>query len=173
MGGISSTNLVLSGAIPVIAQSGFCPVLDTYHQIFLHPWSKGAPKVALEKIYRLSHDETGEPIYCEDRIAGYNPMGRLVCAEGREYLRYPVPVRFWQCEDDEIVDIACTKRFVKAIQNAGGTAYLRTFEQGGHEPPLCGELIPKTRGNAVFEGKTLPITPAVEEAFLWIKQFDF
>ena len=37
MGGISSTNLVLSGAIPVIAQMAFCPVLDTYHQIFLHP----------------------------------------------------------------------------------------------------------------------------------------
>ena len=28
MGGISSTNLVLSGMIPVIAHSAFCPVLD-------------------------------------------------------------------------------------------------------------------------------------------------
>ena len=29
MGGISSTNLVLSGKIPVLVQTGFCPVLDT------------------------------------------------------------------------------------------------------------------------------------------------
>ena len=31
MGGITSTNLVLSGLIPIIAHGAFCPVLDTYN----------------------------------------------------------------------------------------------------------------------------------------------
>lgn len=56
MGEISSTNLVLSGKIPVIAHSAFCPVLDTYNQIFLHPWSGGLPKIAFGKIYKLDRD---------------------------------------------------------------------------------------------------------------------
>ncbi len=63
MGGISSTNLVLSKQIPVIAHSAFCPVLDTYNQIFLHPWSGGLPKTALGIIYGLNKDEFGEYIY--------------------------------------------------------------------------------------------------------------
>ena len=68
MGGISSTNLVLSGQIPVIAHSAFCPVLDTYNEIFLHPWSDGLPKFALGKIYDLDIDKSGEYIYDKNKI---------------------------------------------------------------------------------------------------------
>lgn len=60
MGGISSTNLVLSGQISVIAHSAFCSVLDTYNQIYLHPWSDGLPRTALGKIYSLDKDDSGE-----------------------------------------------------------------------------------------------------------------
>ena len=172
MGGISSTNLVLSGSVPTIAQTGFCPVLDTYNQIFLHPWSEGAPKIALDKIYHLLHDGSGEPIYDEERLAGYNPMGRLSSNGGCEYLSYPIPVKFWQCEDDETVDIGCTKRFVQAINNAGGIAGLHVFEKGGHEPQLCGDFVQNPCGNSDFDGERLDITPAVEGVLLWIKRFD-
>ena len=172
MGGISSTNLVLSENIPVIAQSGFCPVLDTYNQIFLHPWCDGAPKIALKKIYGLSCDENGDTIYDENRIAGYNPMGKLLRKGDKEYMSYPVPVAFWQCEDDPVVDIASTKRFVNAIKNAGGTAYLQTFEGGGHEPQLYGDFVEETCGSTVFQGELLKITPAVEGVLLWIKHFE-
>ena len=173
MGGISSTNLVLSNQIPVIAQSGFCPVLDTYHQIFLYPWSDGAPKVALRKLYGLTLDDNKEPVYDADKVDGYNPMSRLIRADdGKEYLYYPVPVKFWQCEDDEIVDIVCTKRFVTAMQNAGVNADLRTFESGGHEPQLYGDFVAQPRGNTLFGTEVLRITPAVEETYLWIKGFD-
>ena len=172
MGGISSTNLVLSNGIPVIAQSGFCPVLDTYHQIFLKPWSNGAPKIALGKLYHLEKDENGELIYDEERIKGYNPMGRLLRIEDREYLNYPVPVKFWQCEDDRTVSIDSTKRFVRAIGNAGGNADLCTFPKGGHEPQLFGAFLEAPSGNTLFRGESIQITPAVEQAFLWIRRFD-
>ena len=59
MGGISSTNLVLSGRIPVLAQAGFCPVLDTYNEIFLHPWLDGLPKTALARLCSFEQDERG------------------------------------------------------------------------------------------------------------------
>ena len=172
MGGISSTNLVLSCEIPVIAQSGFCPVLDTYNQIFLHPWCGGLPKFALGAFYHLEKDENGELIYDEERIKGYNPMGRLIRTDGGDCLHYPVPVAFWHCEDDPVVDIAITKQFVTAIKNDGGEAYLRTFEHGGHEPQLVGDFLENPSGNTVFGDESLKITTAVEDVFLWIKRFD-
>ena len=172
MGGISSTNLVLSGYLPVIAQSGFCPVLDTYNQIFLNPWCGGLPKKALGEFYELKKDENGEFIYDEAKISGYNPMGRLKTEGDKEYLDYPVPVKFWQCEDDTTVRIDSTKRFVAAIKNAGRDAHLRTFPAGGHEPQLYGNPIENPSGIDIWRGEKIKITPAVEEAFLWIRSHD-
>ena len=173
MGGISSTNLVMSESIPVIAQSGFCPVLDTKYQIFEHPWSGGLPRRALGLLYGLEIDGYGEFIYDEDKVRGYNPMGHISLVDGRELLSYPVPVKFWQCEDDGVVSIECTRRFVAAIKNAGGEACLCTLECGGHEPQLYGESLDAPAGKTVFCGETLEIKPAVEGVFLWIKSFDF
>lgn len=166
MGGISSTNLVLSGHIPVIAHSAFCPVLDTYNEIFLHPWSGGLPKYALGKIYGLEKSENGEYIYSEEKVMGYNPM-KNPAAE-----RYPVPVKFWHCEDDEVVSVDITRKFVDRIVSAGGEAYLRTFPYGGHEPQFFGDRVEAPCGNTVFDQTELNITPAVEEAFAWIRRFE-
>jgi hypothetical protein len=165
MGGISSTNLVLSGCIPVIAHSAFCPVLDTYNEIFLHPWSGGAPKIALGKIYRLDTGDTGEYIYDAGKIAGFDP------ASSEKAKRYPVPVKFWHCKDDGTVSYEVTKKFVDSVRENGGIAYLRTFLHGGHEPQLVGDPVEKPCGNTLYGGNTLKITPAVEEAFIWIKSF--
>ena len=165
MGGISSTNLVMSGSIPVIAHSAFCPVLDTYNEIFLRPWSGGLPKEALGKIYEFSRDKNGEYIYDEMRLIGYNPMQDI---KGKNY---PVPVKFWHCEDDDVVSCEITKAFIQAIQANGGKAYLRTFPTGGHEPQLVGENVASPSGNVLYQGCELNITPAVEETFLWIKSF--
>jgi hypothetical protein len=166
MGGISSTNLVLSGSIPVIAHSAFCPVLDTYNQIFLHPWSGGLPKDAMGIIYKFDRDESGRFIYDESRLAGFNP------ARNAKAQVYPVPVKFWQCIDDDTVAYEVTRAFVDRIRENGGMAYLRTFPHGGHEPQLVGEPVAHPSGNDVFCGTKLAITPAVEETFLWINNFN-
>ena len=165
MGGISSTNLVLSGCIPVVAHSAFCPVLDTYNEIFLHPWSSGAPKIAIAKIYRFDTDENGEYIYDEGKLAGFNP------ANNAKAKHYPVPVKFWHCVDDTTVSYEVTKKFVNEIKQNGGIAYLRTFLYGGHEPQLVGEALKNPCGNVKYGETVLEITPAVEEAFIWIKNF--
>jgi len=167
MGGISSTNLVLSGKIPVIAHSAYCPVLDTYEEIFLHPWSDGLPKIALGKFYGLEMDGNGEYIYAEERIAECNP------AQNPKALRYPVPVKFWQCEDDEVVSFDVTRRFVERITQNGGEAHLRPFPHGGHEPQLVRPLVKNPSGIPRLNGEEIEITPAVEEAFCWIRRFDF
>lgn len=165
MGGISSTNLVLSGLIPVVAHSAFCPVLDTFNQIFLHPWSDGLPKIALGKIYDLDTDETGEYYYDEKKVAGYNP------AKNRKAEIYPVPVKFWHCIDDETVSYEVTRVFVDNIKKNGAIAYLRTFPYGGHEPQLVGERVKNPCGKSTLNKSEIEITPAVEEAFIWIKNF--
>ena len=165
MGGISSTNLVLSGCIPVIAHSAFCPVLDTYNEIFLHPWTNGAPKIAIAKIYRFDTDDNGEYLYDESKLAGFNP------ANNAKAKHYPVPVKFWHCVDDGTVSCEVTKKFVNEIKQNGGIAYLRTFPYGGHEPQLVGKAIESPCGNVNYGDTVLEITPAVEEAFIWIRNF--
>lgn len=166
MGGISSTNLVLSGMIPVIAHTSYCPVLDTYNQIFLKPWSGGLPKTALGKIYRLDKDEAGEYIYDEKKIAGYNPVNN------KKAQMYPVPVKFWHCVDDQTVPFEVTERFVSAIRENGGMAYLRAFPYGAHEPQRVGEKVSNPSGITMFEGEEIEVKPAIEETFIFIKSFD-
>lgn len=165
MGGISSTNLVLSGLIPVIAHSAFCPVLDTYNQIFLRPWSGGLPKTALGKIYGFDTDENGEYIYDEKKLTGYNPVNN------KKAEVYPVPVKFWHCVDDDTVAYEVTKRFISRLKANGVMAYLHTFSYGRHEPQLVGQPVEKPCGIDVFNGQKLRITPAEEEAFIWIRNF--
>ncbi len=166
MGGISSTNLVLSESIPVMAHSAFCPVLDTYNQIFLHPWSGGLPKYALGKIYGFDKDENGQYIYSEEKIRGFNPM------KNPKAERYPVPVKFWHCEDDEVVSIDTTREFIDKIVFNGGDAHLRTFSHGGHEPQLVGDFIENPCGTILFNESKLEITIAVEEVFIWINTWN-
>ncbi len=166
MGGISSTNLVLSGRIPVIAHSAFCPVLDAYNEIFLHPWSGGLPKTAMGKIYGLATDESGEYIYDADKLRGFDP------ASDERAKNYPVPVKFFHCEDDPVVSFAITQHFVEAIKANGGVAELCPFPHGGHEPQLVGEAVAHPLGNTLFGGERLQILPAVEGAFAWIRRFD-
>lgn len=166
MGGISSTNLVLSGCIPVIAHTAFCPVLDTYHQIFLHPWSDGLPKIALGKIYSLDRDGEGNYVYDENKILGCNP------AKNQKALHYPVPVKFWHCVDDPVVSYEGTRRFVEAIRLAGGVAWLRSFPYGGHEPQLVGEKVKEPCGKAVYDGVPIELPIAAEEVFRFLSDYD-
>ncbi|MBR5817204.1 MAG: hypothetical protein IKY62_01020 [Clostridia bacterium] len=166
MGGISSTNLVLSGCIPVIAHSAHCPVLDTYNEIFLHPWSKGLSKEALSRIYKFEKDENGEYIYDENKLCGYNPVRNLKAKA------YPVPVKFWHCTDDIVVSCDITKDFVRQIRENGGNASLRILSSGGHNPQTAGESVANPCGNTEFCGTKLEITPALEETFIWIRNFD-
>lgn len=165
MGGISSTNLVLSELIPVIAHSAFCPVLDTYNQIFLHPWSDGLPKFALGKIYQLEKDKNGEFIYDEDKISGCNPIKNI------KSKKYPLPVKFWHCKDDRTVSCEVTEQFINSINKNGKEAHLVILPHGGHEPHLVGDAITNPCGVNDFNGNKIEITPAVEEVFLWIKKF--
>ena len=166
MGGISSTNLVLSGLIPVLAHSALCPVLDTYHEIFLHPWSGGLPREALGKLYGLEKDADGHYRYDGQRIGGFDPA-----TNGRA-TRYPVPVKFWHCEDDPTVSFALTAAFVERIRAAGGNAQLRALPSGGHEPQLVGPPVTHPTGNTHLAGETLQILPVVEEVLLWMTAFD-
>lgn len=165
MGGISGANLVLCGAIPVIAHTAFCPVLDTYNEIFLHPWSDGAPRTALGKIYGLEKDDGGNYIYDESKLCGCNP------AKNKKAGVYPVPVKFWQCVDDDTVSFAVTEQFVNTIRENGGMAQLRAFPYGGHEPQLVGDVVKNPAGISTFDGQAIAITPAVEEVFIFIRNF--
>jgi len=166
MGGISSANLVLSRKIPVIAHSAFCPVLDTYNEIFLNPWSDGLPKTALGKLYQLDTDEDGNYIYNQEKVKDFNPI-EVIKGNG-----YPVPVKFWHCEDDGTVSCEVTKKFIDLLKSQGINANLRTFEIGGHEPQLAGEVVDNPIGTNTLHENKIEILPAVEETFIWIKSFD-
>ena len=118
------------------------------------------------KIYGFQTDGGGEYIYNGDALAGYDPVREI------RKKRYPVPVKFWHCEDDNVVSCEITRAFVNTVTERGGSAFLRTFPQGGHEPQLVGEAVAHPAGNTQWGDRPLKITPAVEEVFLWIKDFD-
>jgi len=164
MGGISSTNLVLSQRLPVIAQTGFCPVLDTYNEIFLHPWSGGLPKTALAKIYSFDVDSDGQYIYDESKVRGCNPM--------KTQKKHPCPVFFCHCADDPIVNPEITKKFVEKIKADGVEVQLLLLPAGRHEPQRYGPCVEKPTGKDTLNGQQIAVTEAVEAAFLWIKKYD-
>ena len=164
MGGISSTNLVLSGRIPVLAQTAFCPVLDSYHHIYLHPWSAGLPKTALGILYSLEKDETGEWIYDEEKLKNYNPAVSTV--------KHPCPVWYCHCDNDDIVNPAPTKAYIARAQAQGVEAELLPLPDGLHEPQSYGDPVTDPIGISVFEGTPLVIPIAVEGAFRWIRSHE-
>jgi dipeptidyl aminopeptidase/acylaminoacyl peptidase len=160
MGGISSTNLVLSDRVPTIAHTVFCPVLDTYNEIFLHPWSNGLPKIALGKLYGLDKDENGDYIYDESKINGYNPVNNP------RIKSYPVPLKIWHCMDDDTVSFSVTENYADTIKSNGGNVELVVFKNGGHEPQLVGPEIEHPCGIT-----DKPVTPAVDGVLEFIKKY--
>jgi pimeloyl-ACP methyl ester carboxylesterase len=195
MGGISSTNLVLSGAIPVVAHGINCPVLDAYNQIFLHPWSGGLPKTAMGVVYGFEKDSNNNLVYDEEKLRGFNPTtngmesynsaGNRVTSVGAynfttkqlngetvtEYKYHPCPLKIWHCENDGTVAYACSERFVRAIRNAGGNAVLRSLITGGHGPLETGDVLETPSGNVNYRGKTLSIKPVIEETFMFFERY--
>lgn len=166
MGGISSTNLVLDGRIPVLAQTGFCPVLDTYNEIYLHPWSGGLPREALGKLYSLDRDENGQYLYEEGRIAPYNPMTHP------KLKHYPIPVAFWQSVNDLTVSPRVTEEFVRILKENGASVSLDLLPDGGHEPQDYGPAVSENAGNIRANGSELFVTEAVEGAYRFLTQHD-
>ena len=164
MGGISSTNLVLSGQVPVIAQTAFCPVLDAYNEIFLHPWSSGLPKTAEGILYSFEKDTAGEWIYDAEKLKDHNPA---VSAR-----KHPCPVWFCHCENDPIVNPEITKQYIARAKAQGVEAELLLLPDGEHEPQIYGDPVENPMGIAVFAGKKLPVNLAVEGAFRWIRKHD-
>jgi alpha-beta hydrolase superfamily lysophospholipase len=184
-GGITTTNIVLHTHIPVLAQAGWSPVLDTYNQIWMDPWpwySVNGPGAVLATVYGFDPipDATSTKdrlrwTYDEKKLMGYNPMKCNVVtgADGLEYRYYRCPVKFWHCMDDETVRYEPTEAFIKSIQNAGGTAYLKLYETGGHETAYVGEPVPNPIGNTIaYDGTEIEIKPVCEETFLFFKRFE-
>lgn len=184
-GGITTTNIVLHSHIPVLAQAGWSPVLDTYNQIWMDPWpwcSVNGPGAVLATVYgfELNPESTSSKdrlkwIYDEKKIMGYNPMKCNVTtgADGLEYRHYRCPVKFWHCMDDETVRYEPTEAFIKSIQNAGGTAYLKLYETGGHETAYVGDVIANPTGNKInLDGEEIEIKPVCEETYLFFKRFE-
>ena len=184
-GGITTTNIVLHSHIPVLAQAGWSPVLDTYNQIWMDPWpwcSVNGPGAVLATIYGFdpipdatSTKDREKWTYDEKKLMGYNPMKCNVTtgADGLEYRHYRCPVKFWHCMDDDTVRYEPTEAFIKSIQNAGGTAYLKLYETGGHETAYVGDPVSNPMGNTIaYDGTEIEIKPVCEETFLFFKRFE-
>lgn len=165
MGGISSTNLVLSKRIPILAQTGFCPVLDTYNEIYLKPWSDGLPREALGKIYSLDKNEDGSYQYDENKIHPYNPMKNSLISQ------YPAPVRFWHSVNDHVVSHKVTEEFIRMLRENGADANVTLLPDGYHEPQDYGPGVTNPGGNIIYNGSTLFITEAIDGAFRFLNQF--
>ena len=180
-GGITGANLCMEGVIPVLAHAAWSPVLDTYNQIFLKPWQiRVGPAKTLAILYGFdpidttSKNDNAKWTYDESKVCGYNPTtNHTITIDGVSYKKYPCPVKFWHCIDDTTVSYEGTANFIQAIKNAGGIAYLRTFETGGHEVKLIGDPIENPIGKTEYiNGTTIEVKLAMDETLLWFKRFE-
>lgn len=181
-GGITGANLCMEGVIPIRAHAAWSPVLDTYNQIFLKPWyTRKGPAEVLSVLYGFdpidttSKNDNAKWTYDEEKVCGYNPVKNNTITVGDvTYTHYPVPVKFWHCLDDSTVAYDVTANFIRSIKNAGGIAYLRTFETGGHEVKLIGDPLENPIGNTEYiDGTTLEVKVAMDETLMWFKRFDY
>lgn len=166
MGGISSTNIVINGNIPVIAHMAFCPVLDTYNEIFLHPWTGGAPKVVEQYIYGFEKDDKGNYIYDENKIGSYNPANWI------KTHKYPVPVLYAQRQSDPTVDTQYTRQFIANAKANGSIAYLYELSGTGHDPETCGTPISGTQWKTTYRGASLTMYPSNFAMLNWFASFE-
>jgi len=165
MGGLTSNNLLYSGQIPILSQSAACPVTDLYNQAWLNPWSNNAPKIAIAKLFNFKNAD----IYESEKVIGFNPMlSNSWLIDGLRYKIHGVPIKIWHADEDPVVAYQGSVDFVDAIRRTGGRAELRTLRAKSHEPMDLGETVKLI----VYNDEKVPISPVVEEMFLWIKQFE-
>ena len=164
MGGISSTNLVLSGRIPVIAQTCFCPVLAAYDQVFLHPWGTGEPKDAQAIIHSFEKDADGQWIYDKEKLKGFDPYTSEKV--------HPCPMYICHCVNDNKVACQISVDYINRAKANGVETELLLLPDGLHEPQAYGAPVAEPSGITVLDGKEIPIRAAVEGAFRWIRKHD-
>lgn len=165
MGGLTSNNLLYHSQIPVLSQSAACPVTDLYNQAWLFPWSNNAPRIAMAKLF----DFDNKDIYEIEKVEGFNPiLTNSWLINDQRFKVHGVPYKIWHADEDPVVTYQGSVDFVNAIKRTGGWAELRTLHAESHEPMDLGEPVKFIR----YKNEKIPITPVVEEMFLWIKRFD-
>ena len=74
-------------------------------------------------IRTIGDHETANANFGNDAEAtAYNSMQKI----------YPVPLKIWHCENDNLVLFRYSQFMVNMIKNGGGQAWLRSFATGGH-----------------------------------------
>lgn len=130
MGGLSSTNFVLSYGALVLAHVMYCPVLDLYEQAWKNPWLKSTRK-ALAEEYCFS-DPTGEA-YDFKATAGRNPIEpNRIAKNGEQMKLYPVPVKIWHASRDRVVTVESSRILCREIRSTGGKAELVEIDSDDH-----------------------------------------
>lgn len=115
MGGLSSNMIVNSGAVPVLAQGGFAPVLDHFKQCYCSPWSPPSEQRAAiaeqfgfsgsfdfsDAVKDITKAEYDYYIANMDKVCGYNPMqyGCINWLDVNPYgkVAFSNPTESWQC----------------------------------------------------------------------------
>jgi len=119
MGGLSSNMIVNSGAVPVLAQGGFAPVLDHFKQCYCLPWNDPAEQRAAiaeqfgfsgsfdfaSAVKDITKAEYDYYISNVDKVCGYNPI-QFGCTNWLDInpygkVAFASPAESWQCSTAE------------------------------------------------------------------------
>ena len=79
-------------------------------------------------------DDKSGNTYEADKLVGYNPINNNSVTVGdAQYNFFPVPLKIWHGNADEVVSLEGTQKFVTALKNAGCEVYLRIVDGFGHD----------------------------------------
>lgn len=189
MGGGASALIVQSNILPVKAHAMFCPALSVYKQDYMKPWGGtdqqktiagqwGFPNWSTEtpsQQYFLDNYEkvigfdnlfirtTGDK---SNAMTNYGNEAEVTAFNALQKV-YPVPVKIWHCEDDPTVLYRYSTFMVKMIRNAGGQAWLRSFETGEH----IGGWNNGSRTDTDIDGNTVTTSIPFYEALNFLERF--
>jgi predicted esterase len=178
-GGLTAANLAYHSDIPVICQAGMSPLLSmkgawyiTSGAISGGEFKKYQNRANIIRIYGLKNvsslPELISAKYEQKKIGIFDPFNYMTNkVNGVETKSYPCPIKIFHPKNDPVVSIDSSRRFVNAITNNGGVAFLEELAGGYHSPETYGDSI----GTFQYNGKKYYLKPAVYGLAQWFGEY--
>ncbi len=175
-GGLTVMNVASHSSIPIVRIAASSPSLSLREQA----WNSRSGAISggqfpawqnrsnIMRIYDMEDVTNYNKIfvaeYDEARVEDYDPFTYKVASEnGILKKELPYPIKIWHPVDDNILSIDFSRKFVDAVNNGGGEAYLIEMTGGGHSPHTYGEKI----GYFSYKGEDIALKQLAYEQAVW------
>lgn len=154
-GGLTASSLVNHTSIPVLAQSGLCPLISIEKNV----WEKLGYKTGLIRLYGMKSGT-----YEKDKVGGFDPYAYNTKSDAP----YKCPYLIIQPRGDQFVSYDIAVSFAEIMNKKGSRiTVVNTEEVGGHNVVPQSVII----GDYEYMGKTYPLNKTVNDVYLFFCKY--